>query len=239
MDSLMSSAASGLRSRMEALELVANNLANASTAGYKSDRESYGLYAAPESDGFTALPVIESRWTDFGQGTITPTGNAYDLALGGPGFFAVNGPNGPLYTRNGSFKVSAGALTTAEGYAIRDANNNGQPIPLDGSRPFEVAADGTVTQDGLAAGRIEVVRFASPQALGKMGHNYFSSAQTPVAVAAPDVRQGRLEASNSGGAESAVRMVGILRQFEMLQKAVALGSEMNRRAVEEVARVNS
>jgi flagellar basal-body rod protein FlgF len=239
MDSLMSSAASGLRSRMEALELLANNLANVSTAGYKSDRESYGLYAAPESDGFTTLPVIESRWTDFGQGALTPTGNPYDLALGGPGFFAVNGPNGPLYTRNGSFKVTGGVLTTAEGYTIRDANNNGRPIALDGTRPFEVSADGTVRQDGLIAGRIEVVSFASPQALGKVGHNYFSSTEAPVAVAAPDVRQGRLEASNSGGAESAVRMVGILRQFEMLQKAIALGSEMNRRAVDEVARVNS
>jgi len=238
MDSLMSSAASGLRSRMEALELVANNLANASTAGYKSDRESYGLYAAPESDGGTVQPVIEGRWTDFGQGTLMPTGNAYDLALGGPGFFAVNGPRGPLYTRNGSFRISGGALATADGYAIRDANNNGQPIALDGTRPFEVAPDGTVTQDGMVAGRIAVVRFSAPEMLEKMGHSYFSSAQAPEPVEAPDVRQGKLEASNSGGAESAVRMIGILRQFEMLQKAIALGSEMNKRAVEEVARVN-
>jgi len=79
--------------------MLANNLANAATAGYKSDREFYSLYVAPEAlepalAGFSAapatLPVIQSHWTDFNQGTLTPTGNPLDLALSGKGFFVAD-----------------------------------------------------------------------------------------------------------------------------------------------------
>jgi flagellar basal body rod protein FlgG len=221
---------------MEALELVANNLANAGTAGFKSDREFYGLYSAPESDGSAVLPLIERRWTDFAQGTLTPTANQTDLALAKSGFFSVEGPQGPLYTRNGNFRIANGTLASAEGYAVRGPD--GRPIQLDPVRPFEVGLDGTVTQDSLAVGRIVVFEFAEPQALEKLGRSYFRASAAPGAAAAVEVHQGKLESANVAVPESAVRMVGILRQFEMLQKAVALGSEMGRRSVEEVAKVN-
>ena len=124
MDQVSVTAASGLQSRMEALDLVANNLANTTTGGFKLDREFYSLFTAADNEadgGSTRLPLIQKQWTDFSQGVLTPTGNALDLALSGKGFFAVNGPNGPLYTRNGSFQLSpSGQLTTADGYAVRD-----------------------------------------------------------------------------------------------------------------------
>src|ERR1700758_5179085 len=106
MDSLTAIAASGLRARMESLDLLANNVANASTGGYKADREFYSLYVAPEaqgSDAASTMPVIERPWTDLSQGLLQPTGNPLDLALSGNGFFTVQGPGGPLYTRNGGF----------------------------------------------------------------------------------------------------------------------------------------
>ncbi|HWR49649.1 MAG TPA: flagellar hook basal-body protein [Bryobacteraceae bacterium] len=235
MDPLLISAASGLRSRMEALELVANNLANAGTAGFKSDREFYGLYSAPESDS-AVLPVIERRWTDFSQGTLTPTGNTTDLALASSGFFTVRGPQGPLHTRNGNFRIAGSMLASAEGYPA--LGTDGKPIMLDPARPFEVGLDGAVKQDSLDAGRIAVVEFAEPQALEKMGRSYYRASEAARPAADVEVHQGKLESANVGVPESAVRMVGILRQFEMLQKAVALGSEMGRRSVEEVAKVN-
>jgi flagellar hook-basal body protein len=107
MDPLTIAAASGLRSRMESLSLLANNLANAGTSGYKSDREFYGLYASSEAgssaDGnLQVLPVVERQWTDFAQGTIQATGNPLDVALSGRGFLVANAPGGPVYTRNGS-----------------------------------------------------------------------------------------------------------------------------------------
>lgn len=244
MDPLTISAASGLRSRMESLDMLANNIANASTGGYKADREFYSLYTAPEAagpiSGPDTMPVIERPWTDFSQGEVRATGNPLDVALEGKGFFSVNGPGGPMYTRDGSFHLSAAnQLVTVDGYAIRGADGN--PITLSSATPVEVWPDGTVHQDGQTAGEIAVVNFANPAALGKQGRNYFRPANgsaPPVPATGYEVQQGRLEGSNASSAEAAVRLVSVMRQFEMLQKAAALGSEMNRKAVDEVARVS-
>ncbi len=156
MDQVSVTAASGLQSRMEALDMVANNLANTTTGGFKLDREFYSLFTAAENEGdetSTKLPLIQKQWTDFSQGVLAPTGNPLDVALSGKGFFAVNGPAGPLYTRNGSFQLSpAGQLTTSEGYAVRDIN--GQPIQTQSQDPLEITPDGSITQDGQAIGAI-------------------------------------------------------------------------------------
>ncbi|HTP36344.1 MAG TPA: flagellar basal-body rod protein FlgF [Candidatus Acidoferrales bacterium] len=242
MDPITAIAASGLRARMESLDLLANNVANAGTGGYKADREFYSLYVAPEAadTGPSAtMPVIERPWVDHSQGTIHATGNPLDLALSGRGFFAVNGPNGPLYTRNGNFRLAAdGRLVTGEGYPVR--GEQGSPLTVAGTLPVQVAADGTITQDGNVIGRLEVVDFTSADALSKQGSNYFrstGSAQQPTEPAGTSIEQGQLEASNTGSAEAAVRLVSVMRQFEMLQRAVSLAGEMSRHAIEEVAKV--
>ena len=234
MDDLAASAASGLRARMESLDLLANNIANANTGGFKADHEFYSLYVAPEASANAdpvTLPVIERRWTDFSAGTVRNTGIPTDLALTGKGFFAVDSPSGPLYTRNGAFRLSAGKLITSEGYPVRLAGAR----PLDPERPFEVTADGTVRQGGADAGRLEIVDFADPASLEKQGGVYFRGGKP--APAGAEVHQGKLEDSNASAAQTAVRLVGVMRQFEMLQRAVSLGADMNRKAVEEVARV--
>src|SRR3954468_11041188 len=100
MDPLTGIAASGLRARMESLELLANNVANAATGGDKADREFYGLYKSTDADSDATMPVIERPWIDQSQGLVHGTGNPLDLALSGRGFFSVEGPRGPLYTRN-------------------------------------------------------------------------------------------------------------------------------------------
>jgi flagellar basal body rod protein FlgG len=227
---------------MESLDLLANNVANAGTGGYKADREFYSLYVAPEasdSDPLATMPVIERPWIDQSQGTLHSTGSPLDFALSGSGFFAVNGPTGPLYTRNGNFQLSAdGKLVTADGYTVRD--QQGASLTVSATLPVEVSADGTVTQDGNVIGRLEVADFTSTAGLTKHGNNYFrmtDHAQKPSAPAGTTVQQGQLEASNTGTAEAAVRLVSVMRQFEMLQRAVSLGSEMNRHAIEEVAKV--
>jgi flagellar basal-body rod protein FlgF len=241
MDSLTAMAASGLRSRMESLDLVANNVANAATGGYKADREFYSLYVAPEADGDpdTTMPVIERPWIDLSQGTLQTTGNALDVALAGSGFFTVAGPAGPLYTRNGNFRMAAdGKLTTTEGYPLSGADGN--PLTLAGSLPIDISADGTVRQDGNVIGQLQVVDFPGARGLRKHGTNYFrltEPAVTPLAPAAVSVEQGKLESSNTGTAESAVRLVSIMRQFEMLQKAVSMANDMNKEAIEQVAKV--
>ncbi len=247
MDPLTSAAASGMRSRIESLDMLANNLANASAPGYKADREFYNLYISPEAadspGGSTpaTLPVIERQWTDFTQGVLTPTSNSLDLALSGKGFFVADSASGHVFTRNGSFRLATnGQLQTSDGHAILD--KAGKPIVLDSSRSIDIAADGAVSQDGQQIAQIDVVDFKDPGALVKRGRNYFSvdlSTISPQVAPQTEIIQGQLEGANAQPAESAVRLVNILRQFESLQKAMNIGADMNRRAVEEVAKVTS
>jgi flagellar basal body rod protein FlgG len=245
MDPVTAASASGLRSRIEVLEMLANNLANSVTTGFKSDRESYGRHfgvddsaADLDEDAMATLPMVDRQWTDFSQGTLQVTNSGLDLALSGRGFFAVNGPAGMLYTRNGAFRVSAGRLlTTAEGYAVR--NSDGQPIRLSSPDPVTISKDGTIEQNGLRLGKLAVVDFADTSALVKHQGTYFTlrKPDVPAVASSAEVHQGKLENSNVVAAESAVRLVSVMRQFEMLQKALSLAGEMSKRVSEEVARV--
>jgi len=247
MDPLTSAAASGMRSRIESLDMLANNIANASAPGFKADREFYNLYMSPEAadspDGTTpaTLPVIERQWTDFAQGVLTPTSNSLDLALNGKGFFVANSSSGHIFTRNGSFRLSSqGELETSDGHAVLDTN--GKPIVVDNSRPIDIGPDGMVSQDGQQVAQVNVVDFKDPSALVKRGSNYFAvdlASISPDTAPQTEIIQGQLEAANSQPAESAVRLVNIMRQFESLQKAMTIGNDMNRRAVDEVAKVTS
>jgi len=245
MDSLLTAAASGMRARLEALDMAANNIANAATPGFKLDRESYNLYIAPEavdpeSPAPSTLPVVERNWTDFSQGSLETTGNPLDLAISGQGFFAVNGPDSTLYTRNGSFRLSPdGVLTTSDGYALRDAG--GGTIQLQPGLPVEITPEGMVKQAGAEVGQVAVAGFDQPQALAKFGQNYFQAADgaaTPQPAPAAQVAQGKVEASNVVAPESAVRLMNLMRQFEMLQKAVNMDGQMARQAIEQVAKVS-
>lgn len=247
MDAIGIAAASGIRARMESLEILANNLANAGTSGFKADRERYATYWSAESTsaldagrgGAGVSPVVERNWIDFAQGAITRTGVPTHLALTGPGFLAVNRGDETLYTRNGELQVSArGTLVNGEGLDVLGAN--GQPLRVDAAQPLEIRADGSIWQAGLQTGQLRLTEFADPQALEKAGHTYFrwpGPADQIRPGATTRVLQGAVESANSGPAEGAVRMVNVLRQFESLQKALQLGSEMNRRLVEEVAKV--
>jgi len=243
MDPLTAIAASGLRARMESLDLMANNAANSSTSGYKADREFYSLYVAPEAreaGSSTTMPLIESRWTDLTQGTLRPTGNALDLALSGKGFFTVDGPNGTLYTRNGNFRLDpTGKLVTADGYPVRGAAG---AMTLEASLPIDISSDGSILQGGRTVGQLSIADFAGAAGILKQGSSYFRAVdpdQTPAAATGASVEQGKLEDSNAGSAQAAISVVGIMRQFEMLQKAAQIGNDMGKQAIEQVARVGS
>jgi flagellar basal-body rod protein FlgF len=245
MDPLTSAAASGIRARLESLDMLANNIANASAPGFKADREFYGVYLSaeaadsPAGANLTILPVVERQWTDFSQGSLTPSGNPLDLALNGPGFFVAQSANGPVFTRDGSFRLSPqGELITQDGEKIQ--GQDGNPILLDNTLPVEIGSDGNVRQDGQDVAQIAVVNFPDPAALAKRGSNYFRSnlsAMPPAPASQAEIRQGALETANSQPADSAVRLVNIMRQFETLQKALAIGADMNLRTVQDVAKV--
>jgi flagellar basal-body rod protein FlgG len=249
MDALTIAAASGLRSRMTSLDLLANNLANSATSGFKRDQEFYGTYSADDSSDpmnggpSSTLPVVEKQWTDFTPGTLQVTGNPLDVALSGSGnaFFSVNGPQGTLYTRAGNLQVlPSGELATSEGYALRGAG--GSSIRVTSGKPIAISPDGTVQQNGQLIGQIEIVSFKSTNSLQKMGSTCFQNTDinnAPVAATNVEVQQGKIEGSNVPVAEAAMSLVGTMRQFEMLQKAITVSSDMDSKTIQEVARVGS
>lgn len=249
MDPLTIAAASGMRSRLEALDLLANNLANSSTPGFKADREAYTSYLGEDSlsaaiDGAgvqqVTVPLIETHRTDFSQGPLSPTGSESDLALAGSGFFQLDSPAGPLLTRSGKVSIARdGRLLTPDGHEF--ATFEAQRIRANPQLPLSVDPDGTVRQQGQHLGRLKVVQYDTTSQPPKREGVYFvldTSQARDLAPSTAEVRQGMTEGSNYSVPEAAVRLVGVLRQFESLQRALQLGSEMGRKAVEEVARVN-
>ena len=245
MDGLMTAAASGMRARMESLDLLANNIANQATAGFKADREAYTLYTAfdvvdPALNGDPLeSPLIQDNWTDFSPGSLQATGDQTHLALDGPGYFRVRGPAGELLTRSGAFRIdSESTLVTADGYAVLGTED--QPIQLRPGLPFAISRSGAITQRGAAAGTLQIQEVTETTALKKHHGTYFQLSRADAAqpAAKTGVLQGHLEGANVAGPESAVRLIEVLRQFETLQKAIQIGAEMGRRA-DEVARVGN
>ena len=250
MDPLTIAAAAGMRARLESLSLVANNLSNTSAPGFKADRERFSLYLSEETksaqqDGAGVaqpfLPVVESNWTDTSQGELHNTGNMNDIALSGKGFFQTIGPDGPLFTRDGRFAVtSAGKLVTPGG--LEFASESGQPVQLDPALSVSVDADGTVRQQGIEAGRLKVVDWADATPSAKKSGGYFQLDPRSTNALQPStaqLRQGYQEQSNLAPAEGSVRLIEVMRQFEALNKAAQIGGDMNRYAVEDVAKVTA
>lgn len=240
MDPLLISAASGMNARMESLDMLANNIANKSTVAFKSDRELNNLFESQ-------YPLVQRQWTDYSQGTLTASGNPLDASLAGEGFFAVNTSTGVLYTRNGEFQISKSSqpqnsnqLQTKEGYTLRNTRDQGKPIVVDPAQPIDIDTSGVVRQQGQEIGQIEVDLIEDPQtALKKTGTSYYAlqSTSTPKPASGTEVRQGTLEQSNVPDSDQAVRLVSIMRQFEMLQRAMVVGTNMDKEAIEQVARV--
>jgi flagellar basal-body rod protein FlgF len=249
MDSLTTAAAAGMRARLEALDLLANNLANSSTSGFKADREAYSTFLNEDSLGSSlsgqglsqgSIPVVNTHATDFSQGALAPTGSPQDLALSGPGFFLVRGAGGPLLTRAGRMLVANdGRLVTPEGNEFESASP--RKIRADPMAPLTVEGDGTIRQSGAALGQIRIVSLDPKLQPPKREGVYFSldsSQWKSLSTSIAEVRQGMTEASNFSAPEASARLISVLRQFEALQRALQLGGDMGRKAVEEVARVN-
>jgi len=152
----------------------------------------------------------------------------------------VNGPSGPLYTRNGSFQLSAaGVLTAADGLPVRA--QGGGTITVDPAMPVQVASDGSVEQNGAVVAQLDLVTFSNPAVLSKQGSAYFLNTDAtvkPQPALNVEVHQGSVEASNIKTPEAAVHLVSVMRQFEMLHKAINISVDMNKKA-EDVARVGS
>jgi flagellar basal-body rod protein FlgF len=234
MDSGFYAALTGLIARMDALELLANNLANVSTTGYKAQHEFYRALAAlqanvalnPINRAANDYSVLGGATLDLRPGSIQPTANDLDIALEGSGFIVVKTKNGLRYTRNGSLHLSP------EGILMSSQNDpvlSEPETPKDMQTPIQVPSgkiaigpDGTVSVNGALVAKMRLVDFANPALLTLEGETYYVAAKGVVARPAsnPRVRQGALESSNFDPVAGTVDLMVLQRHAQLLQHAL-------------------
>jgi flagellar basal-body rod protein FlgF len=243
MDSGLYAACTALVSRTQALDTIANNLANASTVGFRAERNVFSSVLAsknsesgPLNNAINQFGILGGTTLDQSQGALQKTGNDLDLAIEGPGYFVVQTANGPRYTRNGSFQVSSrGQLVTDSGDAVM--GQGGVITMLPG--PVSISSDGTISSAGAVSGKLRVVEFPAGTQLSSAGGSYYSApANSAKAAVGSDVRQGMLESSNVNPVSAMVELVTAQRQAEMMQRALSMfNSEIDKTATQDLPKV--
>jgi flagellar basal body rod protein FlgG len=216
-----------LDARMKLVDIIANNLANSNTAGFKRD---FGLILKNET-GSKALSQV-----DVSPGQIVPTGNELDAAIDGPGFFVIETPNGNRYTRSGNFILNAaGELVTKDGLKVLSTSNS--PINV-GEGRVEIRDGGVVTLDGNEVGTLRVVTFDDVTKIEKEGLARFAWKGSPAGVQTvsdPAVRGGHLERSNVNAIDEMVHLMSAYREFEAVQRALkTLMNEMDGKLIQQL-----
>ena len=251
--SAMHIARTGLDAQDTRMRVISNNLANVNTTGFKKDRAAFETLAYQTITAPGAQSTAETKYAtglNLGtgvrvqgtaridtQGSLTQTGNSFDLALDGDGYFQIQMPGGQLgYTRAGNFNRSPeGLLVTSEGYQVQP----GITVPANATS-VSIGTDGTVTAQvpgqttGTTLGQIQIASFPNPTGLQSTGDNYLretaSSGAAHLGIAGPDgrgnVRQGSLEASNVNVVEELVDMIETQRAYEVNSKMISSSDEM-------------
>ena len=244
MNSGLYSAYSGLRANADMLEVLANNLANLNTTGFKGDETFFRLYnRAVSESGLPPLDqaindstVVQGTVINFQGGPMTATGRDLDAALEGVGFFVVETPAGTRYTRNGHFQVNShGRLVTSEGFEI--VGKRGAIAVPPGK--VSIAQNGAIEVNGTAVDTLKIVDFADKTQLHKAGSSMFQVKPGAVEQEAREtqVRQGSLEQSNINPVQQMMSMINMMRQFEGLQKAInTVMNTLNEKSVNQVGR---
>jgi flagellar basal-body rod protein FlgF len=244
MDSGFYAACTALVSRTQALDTVANNLANASTVGFRAERNVFQSVMADRSAAsnsaldraMNAYGILSGTTIDESQGALQKTGNDLDVAIEGKGYFVVQTPNGEMYTRNGAFQLSSsGQLITAAGDPV--VGDRG-PITILPGR-VSISADGTISSNGAVSGKLKVVEFPATTQLSSFGNTYYQAPpDTAKAATSSKIRQGMLESSNVNPVLSMVELVNAQRTAEMMQRALnMMGTEMDKTATQELPKV--
>jgi len=239
MNTAMYKAVSGSVAQMRRLEVAMQNLANMNTSGFKGQRVAFGeLLAASEQgeDRAGGLVAIAEQRTDFTQGELQQTGNQFDLAIDGEGFFVIATPRGPRYTRQGTFTLSSdGTVVNSFGEPVL---GDGGPIRIAGKK-MEVTPEGIVRSEEGEAGRLQVVRFADPLTLTKEGRGLYRAPDGAQPQPAGEVRvlQGSIEQSNVNAVDAMVGLIAIHRQFEAYGKALQMMDAVTGKMIAEGAKL--
>jgi flagellar basal-body rod protein FlgF len=222
---------SALDARMKIVDVITNNLANANTTGFKRD---FGAILQTAS-GFDVGTKI-----DLSPGDLVTTGNDLDVAINGPGFFAIQTSNGVRYTRNGSFSLDQnGELVTKDGMQV--LNSSGSTIKV-GHGKVSIQDGGAVTIDGTEAASLKIVNFKDPAKLQKEGLSRLLWTGTPDGVEdvpAPSLKSSSLERSNVNAMDEMVHLMSAYREFEAVQKTLrTLMTDMNGKMIQELGKLS-
>ena len=223
------------------LDVVANNIANANTQGFKAEMMLMSEVELPAENG-TKLAYVQDFATarDFSPGSLRPTGNDLDLAIQGDGFFAVQTPEGVRYTRVGRFQLDGnGTLVTSHGYPVLAGGGSVTIDPDDG--PVNVAEDGSISSD-LARngqlmqviGKLDVVDFPNRAALAPAPDNLFDAGTQAPTEATGKVAQRMLEDSNVNTIKQMTDMIEVTRNYQTVQRFLDSENDRQRRAINSI-----
>jgi flagellar basal-body rod protein FlgF len=242
--------AAGLATATLRLGIVSNNIANASTPGYKQDRlpdevgksidlQRYAIDPQGRPIGTITLgPQVGLSQLDLTAGPIQETSNPLDLAIAGSGFFATQAADGSTrYTRDGGFHADVdGSLRARDGSAVLDTK--GQPIQLPTNTDVSVAADGSVLAGGNTVAQIQLVDFPAGQQLNKVGNGMFTAPAglAPQPTNGVQIYQGYLEGSNVDMSDSMVSTMNLVRAYEANQKLLQMQDETLKSTVNDVGK---
>jgi flagellar basal-body rod protein FlgF len=227
------------------LDIVANNIANANTTGFKTEDLMVATEQAKPAktlDGASPVKFVLDTGVarDFTQGAMTKTGGDFDLAIEGKGFFHVQTAAGDRYTRDGRFTTNPeGQLVTQEGNPVLD--DGGGPLLIDPALgPVSIGKDGIVSQGAVRVGRLGVVRPDDLASMAKDGDNLYRNTANTTLQAASDARvhQGMLESSNVQPVVEITKLIEIQRAYEGVAKMMDNTSELSRTAVERLGKLN-
>jgi flagellar basal-body rod protein FlgF len=234
-------ALSRLDTQQRTMDVIANNIANANTAGFRAERTLFNDFLSKQTGVQTApgaktLSYVQDRATylDQTEGTLTKTGNPLDLALGGSGFFTVQTPNGVRLTRAGQFGLLAdGRIADPSGNLLLD--NNGTPMQVaPGDTDIRVAADGTMTTENGRVGTVGVVTVADTNRLTAEGGKLFRADTATPPADAPKVVQGMIEDSNVQPMLELTRMLQTQRDFQFVSQFVDSEADRQQSAIDKL-----
>lgn len=221
---------------MREMQVIAHNIANASTIGFRREGVVFSEFVARLGDE-PSLSMADgnARLVDLSQAGLTQTGGTYDLGIQGEGFFLIATPDGERLTRAGTFTPSAeGALVTPDGHALLDAGGAPVAVPV-GARTVSISTDGTMSADGTPVAQIGLWQPADPLSLRHQAGTLFSADGLEPAEAAV-IRQGFLEESNVEPIAEIARMIEVQRAYEMGQKFLDAEDQRQRGVIQTLGR---
>jgi flagellar basal-body rod protein FlgF len=224
------------------LDVIANNVANVTTNGFKARNARFSEHlmpvaraeAFPRPDQRLSYVIDSGTPLDLSGGSVEMTGNPLDAAIRGDAFFAVETAAGERYTRNGAFSLDGqGRLVTSDGHAVLGQSG---PITVGPEETgVSVAPDGAVLTSQGERGRIRLVRFDSPQTLRNVGANLFAAAEPAQAAADARLEPGAIERSNVKPILEMSRLIDVNRAYTSVSSMVARMDELRRSAISRLA----